>query len=61
MKKASQCVLCQSIIKADNLGIVVLGKCICIDCEQKITHLAGDDPAYDFYKGGLKKIWFNEA
>ncbi|SHK33788.1 Inhibitor of sigma-G Gin [Desulforamulus aeronauticus DSM 10349] len=61
MKEAIKCVFCCSSIEEKNFGIVILGKYICADCERKITHLTGDDPNYDVYQGGLKRIWFNEA
>lgn len=62
MKEQPKCILCKNIICDDTLGIVIMGKCICTGCEHKITNLAWDDPDYDVYKSGLKKIWrFNEA
>ena len=61
MKEALECVFCSSSIEKTNFGIVILGKYICADCERKIAHLTGDDPNYDIYQGGLKRIWFNEA
>lgn len=61
MKEATKCVFCHSVIEKKNFGIVILGKCICADCEGKITYLTGDDPNYDVYKSGFKRIWFNEA
>lgn len=62
MKQTAKCVFCHRVIEEDNIGIVILGKCICASCEQKVTNLAWDDPEYDVYKSGVKKIWrFNEA
>ncbi|MCL5290883.1 MAG: sigma factor G inhibitor Gin [Bacillota bacterium] len=57
MKEEARCILCRTLVRESNLGIVILGKCICNGCEQKITSLAWDDPDYDDYKSGLKKIW----
>ncbi|MEG6521322.1 sigma factor G inhibitor Gin [Desulfotomaculum sp. 1211_IL3151] len=62
MKDTPKCILCQTQIEASNFGIVILGRCICTNCEKEITNLSWDDPNYDAYKRGLKKIWcFKEA
>ncbi|GAB6179069.1 hypothetical protein JCM14036_03880 [Desulfotomaculum defluvii] len=62
MKDTLKCILCQTDISENNFGLVILGRCICANCEQEITNLCWDDPDYDAYKRGLKKIWcFKEA
>ncbi|MCL4441683.1 MAG: sigma factor G inhibitor Gin [Firmicutes bacterium] len=62
MQEKPRCILCRNVIQESTIGIVILGKCICAVCEEKITNLAWDDPDYDVYKSGLKKIWCcNEA
>lgn len=53
----TQCVLCSTPLTEANPGIVILGKFICNGCENKIINLTWDDPDYDIYKRGLKKIW----
>ncbi|ABO48606.1 hypothetical protein Dred_0056 [Desulforamulus reducens MI-1] len=62
MQEKSKCVLCKAAVQETNIGIRILGKYICTSCEQKIINLSWDDPDYEAYKSGLKKIWrFNEA
>lgn len=51
-----KCTLCGCTV-TDNNAIVILGKLICNCCETKIINLSGDEPEYDFYRVGLKKIW----
>ncbi|MHB8984575.1 MAG: sigma factor G inhibitor Gin [Eubacteriales bacterium] len=36
---------------------MVLGHNICPECESKIVSLTRDDPDYEHFKSGLKKIW----
>ncbi|SHF11740.1 Inhibitor of sigma-G Gin [Desulforamulus putei DSM 12395] len=57
VKEMPECILCRSVLHEKNAGIIILGKGICSVCEQKITDLAWDDPDYDTYISGLKKIW----
>ncbi|AEG58409.1 sigma factor G inhibitor Gin [Desulforamulus ruminis] len=62
MEKFLNCALCRKSVPENNTGITLLGSYICEACENKIANLAWDDPEYDLYKSGLKKIWrCNEA
>jgi hypothetical protein len=38
-------------------GLMVKGRYICNECERRIIVLDREDPDYDYYKWGLKKIW----
>lgn len=53
-----QCVLCQHEIIGDEQVLLVKGSCICPDCEARIVRLHIDDLEYDYYKNGLKKVWW---
>lgn len=62
MQEKANCVFCGAKIQENNIGIMLLGNHICNVCEEKITTLAWNDPDYETYKSGLKKIWcFKEA
>lgn len=53
----STCVLCLRPVQAEGQGLLVLGHFICPACEGKIVSLTREDPDYEHYKAGLKKIW----
>ncbi|AEF92942.1 Sigma-G inhibitor, Gin [Desulfotomaculum nigrificans CO-1-SRB] len=57
MQETPKCIFCRTTLPHSNQGIVILGQYICASCERKITNLAWDDPDYEVYKSGLKKIW----
>jgi DNA-directed RNA polymerase subunit RPC12/RpoP len=42
----------------NNRGLLVKGRYVCPECEARIIVLSRDDPDYDYYKLGLKKIWY---
>ncbi len=56
MMTAGKCAICGAG-PAAKYGLVILGHYICRPCEEAISGLAWDDPRYEFYKSGLKKIW----
>jgi len=52
------CILCRrGFSREDKEGLWVRGHFICPSCEKKIVSLSRDDPDYEKYKWGLKKIW----
>ncbi|MCL5290014.1 MAG: sigma factor G inhibitor Gin [Eubacteriales bacterium] len=51
------CILCLRALQAEEQGLLVLGHNICPECESKIVSLTRDDPDYEHFKSGLKKIW----
>ncbi|NLW38373.1 MAG: sigma-G inhibitor, Gin [Peptococcaceae bacterium] len=50
--------LCRSLRQKNNQGLLVKGNYICPECEARIIALTREDPDYDYYKWGLKKIWY---
>lgn len=52
------CILCRRSKLDDYKDLLVKGRYICCECERRIIFLDNDDPEYDFYKWGLKKIWY---
>jgi hypothetical protein len=52
------CILCRRTQMNKNQGLLVMGHHICHECERKIIVLDRDDPDYERYKWGLKKIWY---
>jgi len=50
------CLFCESEKRGNN-ELAVCGQYICLNCEQKITNLSLDDPSYEFYTSGFKKMW----
>ena len=53
---AATCALCRTPLLEEQ-GLKVLGHLICPACESKIVSLTRDDPDYERFKTGLKKIW----
>jgi uncharacterized protein YlaI len=53
-----KCILCQCLRQKNNQGLLVKGHYICPECEARIIVLTREDPDYDYYKWGLKKIWY---
>lgn len=51
------CILCREPGQDLNQGLWIKGCYICPVCEARIIFLSRDDPDYDYYKWGLKKIW----
>ncbi|HOV79105.1 MAG TPA: sigma factor G inhibitor Gin [Bacillota bacterium] len=51
------CILCRRPKQEDNRGLCVRGRFICPECEAKIIRLGRNDPDYEYYRSGLKKIW----
>lgn len=51
------CIYCHTIWDQNSKGIFIMGKYICHDCEQKLIHSNCDQPEYEYYISGLKKIW----
>ncbi|MFA7466880.1 MAG: sigma factor G inhibitor Gin [Desulfotomaculaceae bacterium] len=39
------------------VGLLIHGYYICACCEETITNLRLDDPTYELYRSGLKRIW----
>jgi len=54
--KSRECILCRSLRQKNNQGLLVKGNYICPECEARIIALTREDPDYDYYKWGLKKI-----
>jgi len=52
------CILCQRLAQDCKQGLSVKGHYICPECEARIIVLTRDDPDYDYYKCGLKKLWY---
>jgi hypothetical protein len=52
------CMLCRRPQLDKYRGLLVRGRHICQDCERKIIGLDSGDPDYEYYKWGLKKIWY---
>ena len=52
------CIFCRRLRQEEGRGLWVKGRYICPECEARIIVLARDDPDYDYYKLGLKKIWY---
>lgn len=52
----SRCIICETARAGEN-GLVVCGNYICPLCEEKIIRVSVNNPAYEFYTSGLKKIW----
>lgn len=52
------CILCRRLWQGSDQGLYVKGHYICPECEARIIILSRDDPDYDYYKWGLKKIWY---
>lgn len=56
------CILCRRPQKnEDYQGLLIKGQHICHECERRIIALDREDPDYDYYKWGLKKIWYWSA
>ena len=51
------CILCRRSCPDSRQGLHVRGHYICLDCEAKIISVSREDPAYEIYMEGLKKIW----
>ncbi|RJQ27546.1 MAG: sigma-G inhibitor, Gin [Peptococcaceae bacterium] len=51
------CLFCRQQRPVTGEGLLIRGYFICAACEAKITLLYREDPDYDFYLNGLKKIW----
>lgn len=51
------CILCRKCLQHHDSGLWIKGHYICPQCEARIIVLSRDDPDYDHYKWGLKKIW----
>ncbi|MDD4239388.1 MAG: sigma factor G inhibitor Gin [Desulfotomaculaceae bacterium] len=51
------CIICLHTQFNEYEGLLVKGRHICHECERRIIVLNSDDPDYDYYKWGLKKIW----
>ena len=56
--EAPACILCRKVRQHPYQGLSVKGHYICAACEARIIALSRDDPDYDHYKLGLKKIWY---
>lgn len=52
------CILCHKAMMAGEQALLVRGQCICPGCEARMVRLHTDDPQYDDYKNGLKKVWW---
>lgn len=52
------CILCQRLSQGSKQDLFVRGHYICQECEARIIVLSRDDPDYDHYKLGLKKLWY---
>ncbi|HBX24021.1 MAG TPA: sigma-G inhibitor, Gin [Desulfotomaculum sp.] len=50
------CVICGGCSELAT-GLVIRGYYICSCCEETIINLRLDDPAYEIYRSGLKRIW----
>ncbi|MDO7788117.1 sigma factor G inhibitor Gin [Desulforamulus aquiferis] len=59
MKQKVECILCGEKLRPHQYGaaVVILGSIICSGCEKRIVNLTCDDPDYEVYSRGLKKIW----
>lgn len=55
--QAPSCILCRKLRQHPYHGLCIKGHYICPECEARIIVLTRDDPDYDYYKWGLKKIW----
>ncbi|OPY58652.1 MAG: Inhibitor of sigma-G Gin [Pelotomaculum sp. PtaU1.Bin035] len=51
------CIICGQMFKENKQGLFINGHYICPECENGVVALSADDPGYNFYKMGLKKIW----
>ncbi|NLI12571.1 MAG: sigma-G inhibitor, Gin [Peptococcaceae bacterium] len=49
--------LCRRLSRDDKKGLCLRGNYICPACEARIISLTRNDPDYDIYISGLKKIW----
>jgi len=56
--ESTECILCRRLRQKNNQGLLVKGYYICPECEARIIVLSREDPDYDHYKWGLKKIWY---
>ncbi|OPX85159.1 MAG: Inhibitor of sigma-G Gin [Pelotomaculum sp. PtaB.Bin104] len=52
------CILCRELALETEQALRVNGHCICSGCEARIVGLRAEDPEYDYYKNGLKKVWW---
>lgn len=55
--QSTACILCRQFRRDEKQGLYVRGNYICPACEVKIISLTRNDPDYDIYISGLKKIW----
>ncbi len=55
--ESSACILCRRLCRDDKKGLCLRGNYICPACEARIISLTRNDPDYDIYISGLKKIW----
>ncbi len=51
------CILCQRFQHDSKRGLCLKGHYICPECEAKLISLSRNDPDYETYILGLKKIW----
>ncbi|ACV61060.1 conserved hypothetical protein [Desulfofarcimen acetoxidans DSM 771] len=52
-----KCICCNKEKITGYNGVMINKKYICEDCEKQIKTIKIDDPKYNFYINGLKKIW----
>lgn len=55
--EVENCIFCRQLRPVGEEGLLIKGYFICAACEAKIASLYREDPDYDFYLNGLKKIW----
>lgn len=54
---SSACILCRRFQWDGKHGLYLKGYYICPECEAKLVSLSENDPNYETYITGLKKIW----
>ena len=56
MIQIMKCCVCGKMSKAN---LLILGKNICLRCEDKIVQMEAGDKNYKYYKNGLKKLFIS--
>ncbi|OPX91169.1 MAG: Inhibitor of sigma-G Gin [Pelotomaculum sp. PtaB.Bin013] len=51
------CIICRQALQEGEQSLFITGHNICFNCENKIMALSADNPDYDYFIKGLKKIW----
>jgi len=51
------CIICRRALQEGEQALIIAGHNICLECGNKIVALSPDQPDYNYFMTGLKKIW----